>query len=118
MALHWDWKEKAGQVTVVDHLGKEYTANWCEGNGLMIVLNEWEENGETYWSMGWFFADIEHAKNCLGITKGKKNMWTEDGMKITKLTINRKYSTQWKKLVDVMTKGFPEIDITLYNDED
>ena len=115
MALRWDWKAKAGQVTIIDREKKEHTANWWEGNGLMIVLNEWDENGETYWSMGWFFVDEEHAKNCLGLTKDHTNMWTDEGSCISELTINRKYCYKWEKLVKIMIKAFPDIKISLYN---
>lgn len=118
MAVQWQWKEKCGKVTVVDENQKEYTANWWEGNCLMIILNEWTaENGEEMYSMGWFFADVEHAKNCLGLSKGHTNMWTDEGQTITELTINLKYCYQWKKIVDVMTKAFPNIKITLYRED-
>ena len=41
MAIRWDFNHKGGTVTQ-EHGG---THNWYEGNGLMIVLNEWEEKG-------------------------------------------------------------------------
>ena len=111
MALCWNFKEKCGTVTHE----KSGTFNWYEGNGLMIVLNEWKEDEEDYYSMNWFFCDIDHAKNCLGLnTKGGygENMFSDDP--ITEVTISRTYSRYWKKLVDVLVKAFPDIKITLF----
>ena len=109
MALRWQWNEKGGEVTFKN--GDVYP--WYEGNGLMIVLNEWQENEETYWSMFWFFADKEHAKNMLGLSKGHENCFSDNP--ITEITINRKWSYQWKDLVTLLTKAFPDIRITLHN---
>lgn len=114
MGLHWQFSEKGGTITVEDNNGKSYTANWYEGNALMIVLNEYEEDGKEWWTMGWFFADIDHAKNCLGLNKGYTNMWTDNGEKFKEVTINRKNCRQWKKLVDILVKAFPEIEIKLF----
>lgn len=107
MALHWQWKEKAGTVCLSD--GNRF--NWYEGNGLMIVLNEWTEKDETYWSMNWFFADKDHAKNCLGLSKGHENIFADNPF--TEISIHRKYCRQWKTLCDLLTKAFPEISIVL-----
>ena len=109
MALHWQWEEKCGTVCMAD--GKRFP--WYEGNGLMIVLNEWDENGETYWSMNWFFADKEHAKNCLGLTKGYKNIFADNP--ITEVTIKPKYCRNWKALADMLLKAFPDITLAIGN---
>lgn len=113
MAVQWQWKEPGGTVTIRKEDGSEITQNWYEGNCLMIVLNEWEEKGENYYSLAWFFADVPHAKNCLGIEKGKENIFDPD--KIVMVTINRQFCHKWKELTDVLTKAYPEIVITLNN---
>ena len=66
MALHWEWNDRIGEVT--DERG--YTSNIYRGNSFMIACHQWEENGEKYYSLAWFFADKAHLKNCLGLTKG------------------------------------------------
>ena len=116
MALHWQFSEQAGTVTMKNG-EQELSFNWYEGNALMIVLNEWEEKGERYWSMNWFFADEAHAKNCLGLSKGHENIFSDCNNGITKLTIYRNHCRQWKKLVDLFTKAFPDIIITIRNQE-
>lgn len=109
MALHWDFKEKAGTVTLKQN-GKDITLNWYEGNATMIVLNEWtEDNGEEMWSMAWFFASDDHAKNCLGLARGETNMFGKDA--ITSLTVYRDHCRGWEKLVKMFAKAFPDIEI-------
>ena len=110
MALRWDFNQKAGTVTEIrgQH---EVTFNFYEGNALMIVLHEYEEDGEGYYDLQWFFCDEEHAKNCLGLVKGKDNMFGEGN--INRLTIYRDNCRQWKKLIDLFTKAFPKIKIEL-----
>lgn len=111
MALRWQFDEPGGTVTVQNAEGAERTDNWYEGNALMIVTNEWEKDGESYYSLGWFLADEAHAKACLGLAKDSENMFAPG--RISKLTINRKHCYQWKKLVSLMTKAFPDIEIVL-----
>lgn len=110
MALRWDFKYKGGTVTQ-EHGG---THNWYEGNGLMIVLNEWEENGKEYYSMYWFFVDKDHMKNSLGMNKKQgytDNIFADDP--ITEIVISRENCYRWKDLVTILPKAFPDIKITL-----
>ena len=113
MALRWDWNEKAGMVTVNEN-GREYTLDFYEGNALMITFYEYEEEGEERCQMQWFFLDEFHAKNCLGLAKGRKNMFGENG--ITGLTIYRAHCKNWKKLAELFTRAFPEINIHILYD--
>lgn len=114
MALQWNFKKKAGTVTE-NRNGKEVTFNFYEGNALMIVTHEYEKDGEGYYDMQWFFIGEDHAKNCLGLTKGHDNMFGTDG--ITRLTIYRENCRQWKKLIDLFTRAFPNIAIEMHNTE-
>ena len=114
MALHWDFRMKAGTVTVKEG-DREFTDNFYEGNALMIVTREFEEDGVEKYDMLWFFVGDEHAKNCLGLTKGHDNMFGKDG--ITRLVIYRSHCRQWKKLVDLFVRAFPKISIELLESE-
>lgn len=115
MALHWDFKEKAGTVTL-NQRGKDITLNWYEGNATMIVLNEWtEDNGEEMWSMAWFFASDDHAKRCLGLVKGETNMFESNP--ITNLTVYMNHCREWVKLVKMFAKAFPDIEIRVLTKE-
>lgn len=108
MALNWSFKEKAGTVTEIRD-GNEVTFNFYEGNALMIVTHEYEQDGEQYYNMQWFFIGEDHAKNCLGLSKGHDNMFGENG--IARLTIYRAHCRQWKKIIDLFTRAFPNIMI-------
>lgn len=113
--LSYDCKNVSGTVTMNEN-GTENTFKWYQGNALMIVVREYEKDGETYHDLMWFFIGKDHARNCLGlaktgVAKGHSNMFGENG--ITKLTINRKYASEWKTIVDLFTKAFPEIEITI-----
>lgn len=114
MALRWDFKEKSGTVTEMrdEH---EVTFNFYEGNALMIVTHEYENDGEQYYDMQWFFIGEDHAKNCLGLSKGHDNMFGKNG--ITRMTIYRSHCRQWKKIVDLFSKAFPQIVIELRETE-
>ena len=105
MALRWDFNHKGG--TIKQERGGIH--NWYEGNGLMIALNEWKEGESELYSMYFFFADKDHAKNCLGLSKGHSNIFEDDP--ITEITISRSECYQWKVIIDLFTKAFPEITI-------
>lgn len=111
MALTWEWKKLSGTITE-NNYGKDVTFNFYEGNALMIVMNEYKnEEGKEMYSLHWFFCDEAHAKNCLGLVKGKDNMF-EPGQ-VKSLTIYRDNCRQWEKIVKLFTKAFPEIEITI-----
>ena len=114
MALRWDFTEKAGTVTEKCN-GKEATHNFYVGNAFMIVTHEFEEEGEERYTMLWFFIGEDHAKNCLGLSKGHDNMFGNDG--ITRLTIYRDNCPNWKKIIDLFVKAFPKIAIELLDTE-
>ena len=111
MALTWEWNKLSGTITEINY-GKEHTFNFYEGNALMIVLNEYEdENGENMYNLHWFFCDEAHAKNCLALAKGHENMFEENSIK--NITVYRDNCRQWEKIVKLFTKAFPNIEITL-----
>ena len=111
MALTWEWSELSGTITE-NNYGKDVTFNFYEGNAMMIVLNEFkDEDGTDRYNLHWFFCDEAHAKNCLGLAKGKESMF-EPGQ-VKKLVIYRDNCHQWEKIVKVFTKAFPDVEIIL-----
>ncbi len=115
MALQWDWNKKSGTVTQV-YGGEEYTSNFYEGNALMIVTNEFEEDGVERYNVIWFFTGKDHAERCLGLQEcddgTKTNMFERDGM-VTRLVIYKEHCRHWQTLIDLFTKAIPEIVIEL-----
>lgn len=112
MALRWDFNQVSGTIT---YGGK--TFRWFEGNARMIILNEFQENGKEMYNLEGFSFDDDHLKNILGITKGHTNVYVDFGTPVTQLTVYRKYTTNWDKLIKIFVKAFPEIEITLKDEE-
>ena len=68
MALHWEWKDKCGEITLVQmHPGEEdleYRIDLYQGNAYLIMIHEYtdERRGDVYELFG-FFNDKQHMKN-------------------------------------------------------
>jgi hypothetical protein len=120
MALIWKWEEKIGEIVTEQVINGEvrcFTKKLYEGNAFLICINEWtEKNGEDVYSLNWFFLDERHAKNCLGLTKGHENIFTDTVIK--KLRINTNRSRNWKKIVDFFISAFDSIEIELYKEDE
>lgn len=71
--IQWDFTKRIGQAIITDKLGRKHEYNIYQGNAYMIMLWENEEKYElvTFW------ADEQHAKNCLGLSnKYKESIYT------------------------------------------
>lgn len=90
MALNWDWKDRIGYLVLdipeKDNRWENVKVNLYGGNALMIGINEWKEDGKDMYSLFTFFADEQHAKNCLGLAKNEEyimhgilevHLWTD-----------------------------------------
>ena len=118
MALQWNWEDKIGEAVVFNY-DKEVTYTLYDGNAFLIMLYEYTDNeGNEMYSMGNFFVDETHAKNCLGISKGYDNMFNSEYYKLKSIRLNKNKYTYTKKLVDLLIKAFDNITIELYTDEE
>ena len=122
MALRWSWKEKCGTALAVWYDGDERkTGNLSlyQGNAELIFL--WE-SGESY-TMFSFWADRDHMKNCLGLTKGNSNIYSDDSgnrVKIIEFTFYKNRIRDLPQIVTAIVKAFPRISINIeeaYDDE-
>lgn len=121
MSLNWRWDDKIGEATVEQTFNgetKTFTKSLYEGNAFLIFITEWKENEEDMYSLYSFFADEAHAKNCLGLTKNHNNIFTEGCDKLTKISINKKKSRNWKKIVTLFAQAFDDIEIKIFSEED
>lgn len=108
MALRWDFKAPGGTVT----LQNGDVINWYQGNCMMIALDEFKaDDGEEHYSLAWFFADSEHAKNCLGLTKDHENIFKDNPF--VEITVNRQYCYEWDRMVRILVKAFPDLVVIL-----
>ena len=118
MALTWKWDSKMGEAIIHDESqDKDFVKNLYEGNAFLIFMNEWKEDDQDMYSLYSFFADENHAKNCLGLTKDHTNMFLEGYHTLTKVRINKKKSRNWKKIVKLFSEAFDNIEIELYSEE-
>lgn len=121
MALNWRWEDKIGEATVEQTFNGEtkiFTKSLYEGNAFLIFITEWKENEEDMYSLYSFFADEAHAKNCLGLTKNNNNIFTDGYDKLTKISINKKKSRNWKKIVTLFAQAFDDIEIKIFSEEE
>lgn len=120
MALNWDWNKKIGEAVIYNYDG-DYTYSLYQGNAFLIILWEYkDENGKDMWQMSNFFADKEHAKNCLGLSKDYEgeNIYNTGYYKLKKIRINKAKYKYTKDLVDMLIKAFDEIEIELYTEKE
>lgn len=116
MALQWNFKDKCGEAVLVQVSGdecREFTLNLYVGNAYLIMLSEYEENGENMYSLYSFWADKKHMENCLGITKGCDNIYT-GYQTFAKFRLNMEKCRNWQQIATAVKKAFPKIVIELY----
>lgn len=123
MALNWQWKDKCGEATLVQsHEGEEdrvFTLSLYNGNAYLIMLHEREENGEQVWSMFSFWADKDHMKNMLGLSKKDgyaSNYYDSPYQKITKVRLNKAKCRYLKDIVPALAQAFDDLTIEIFND--
>ena len=118
MAYNWNWQDKSGEFTY-----KGYKYNFYQGNGFMIILDEFtmtEERlsvddeasdvGKECYRVVWFFVDKQHAKRCLGLEKNFYDVF--EGL-VEKITIFKDHCSNWKDIVELFTKTQPNITIEI-----
>lgn len=112
MALNWKWSEKAGEMIFREADGEELKISLYQGNALLIMLYEYEdETGNEMYNMWSFWADEQHAKNCLGLSKGTDNIYLPG--QIVSVTFYRSAITikDIAKLEKLITAVYPEAEI-------
>lgn len=116
MALQWKWSEKCGEAVLqqtIDDKTKDFTLNLYTGNAFLIMIHEYEENGENIYSLHSFWIDKKHMENCLGITKGHDNMYS-GYQTLTKFRMDMVKCRYWKEIAVALKKAFPDMVIELY----
>ena len=127
MALHWEWKNNCGELTVEQfredmNETRTFTMSLYRGNAFLIMLHEYiDKDGRDVYDMYGFFADKQHAKNCLGLNKKEgytQNIYNEDWSKWTKIKLNKAKYDYAKDLVPMLVQAFDNITIEIVNEPD
>lgn len=96
--IRWSWEEKVGEVTAINHDGKEYKLSLYQGNAYMVFIYEKDD----YYHVHCFWVDEEHMKNMLGITKGHKENCHLD---IVKWSLSRSKCKYFDKITRALLKA-------------
>ena len=123
MSLNWKWNENCGKITVKETYEgepeREYEVTLYKGNAFLIMLYEYSENGKEMYNLFGFFADKEHAKNCLGLNPKKgydDNMYNRKYIRFTKVQLNKSKYCYTKELVELLVKAFDNITIEIVSE--
>lgn len=121
MSVNWSWDGKCGEITVSQRVDdrkgwEEYKVSVYNGNCLAVFLYEFIEDGEEKYNFWSFFSDKDHAKNCLGLSKGANNIFDTPYQRITKIRLNKKKCRYFKDLVALFAQAFDNISIEVYTE--
>lgn len=121
MALTWDWNGKCGELVLQQKNDSgewsSYTLNLYQGNACLIMLHEYTDtnDGKEKYELFGFFADKDHMRRCLGLTKGDYNMYHSEWQTFTTLTLDKAKNRYWKDIVSAFAQAFDTISIELYD---
>ena len=123
MALHWDWQEMCGEITVVQmHEGeedREFKLGLYTGNACLIMLHEYKENGRDMYNLFGFFSDKAHMKDCLGLNKKggyTSNIYNTPYQRFEKIKLNKNKCRYFKDIVAAFAQAFDNLTIEIVNE--
>ena len=126
MSLNWKWSDKCGEITLVqkhpDEQDRTFQLSLYKGNAFLTMLYEYtdEKTGKEMYELSGFWADKDHAKHCLGLSKKDgytSNIYDTDYNKWTKVRLNKAKYKYTKDLVTMLTQAFNDLTIEIYTDE-
>lgn len=110
--LRVDYTKRMGEWIIKGGDGEEYKQTLCGCNGLCAMMHFYtDDKGVDMVQLCSFFADEEHAKNCLGLSKGTTNIYEDC---LVRVRLNTAYKES-RKLAAMLVKAFDAITIELYN---
>lgn len=120
MSVNWLWKSKIGEMEIEKEWNGEttrYTLDVYKGNCLYVCIYESEEmkkNGKYQFYS--FINDIQHLKNCLGLSKEyKENILQEIKMIRFDISMREKQKYTFNDILN-MSKLFARAGIPVYLD--
>ena len=124
MALTWDWNEKCGEAFYTQKFDGEergFNVNLYEGNAFLIMVAEYEQDGQDKYSVKSFWVDKQHMKRCLGLDKKggyARNIYFDGYDKFTKFRIDKAKCRHWKDIVPALAQAFDNLTIELFTGEE
>ena len=124
MALVWNWKDKCGEMCVVqshpDEEDQMFTVDLYQGNAYLIMIHEFKEADKDKYSVFSFFVDKAHMRTCLGLDKkGKQsgNCFCTPYQRVTMLRLNKAKYKYSKEVVAAFSEAFSDIVIELFSEK-
>ena len=121
MALRWNFNERCGELVTVTKIGEEERTvehPLYVGNAYLIALNEWDEGDRHMYSLYTFWCDEQHMKNCLGLAKGKENIYADDSDRWVKIRLSKTKCRHYRKIAAALKKAFKGLTIEVYEDKE
>lgn len=121
MSVNWNWDAKCGEFVLEQTIDakdtkKDFTISIYNGNCMAVFLHEFVEDGNEKYTFFGFFADKDHAKNCLGLSKGSDNIYDNGWQTIKKVRLNKKKCRYFKDLLTLFAQAFDNIEIEVYTE--
>lgn len=119
MSLNWNWKEKCGELHLLqthdNNTKEDIKIDLYQGNALLIMIHEFkDEFGTERYELFNFFASKEHMKRCLGLKPKegyKDNILDKAWLKPYKITIYKNKNSYSKDIIESFAKAFNEFTI-------
>ncbi len=112
--LNVNYNERLGWIKAIDFVGDEHRYDICGCNALAAIMEFYtdEKDGADYVNLISFFADEEHLKRLLGLSKGDKENHIEHwGFREIHLSLDWKFTP---KFVQLLAKSKTHTTIELY----
>lgn len=118
MAIRWNFE--TDKMGIIEYEGGK-ALHIYNGNAYAIFLYEYTQGGEDMYSLHCFYANKEHAKRCLALTKDTKGndicfpdslSWGDDVHKMTKIVLDPR-ARNAKELAQLLIKAYNNITIEL-----
>lgn len=103
MSLNWNFNHRAGVIFLPS--GQMLTC--YQGNAYLIMLNETPD----HYTLVSFWADAEHMRNCLGLSRGFNNIYGDwSGAKWVFYKDNCKNAS---KIAEALVRAFDAVEVQL-----
>lgn len=108
MSLTWNFNQRAGVIFLPS--GRMLTC--YQGNAYLIILNE----TETDYTLVSFWADAQHMKNCLGLSKGFSNCYTKsyDDWTGSKWVLYKDNCKNTSKIAEALVRAFVAVTVQVF----
>lgn len=117
MAVNWSWSERLGTMNFSQKHDEEvykYTLNMYSGNCLAAIIYEFkdQETGKDMYQFNTFWNDIDHLKNCLGLSKDfKTDLYDDESNHLDLIKLNTYYEKDALNIAKLFSKAGHKVEL-------